>query len=295
MDEEPEVEPTTAVADIAAQAKEDARGSGRAWAARDIDRAADALQSEGGKRDFVGGLVADAFLGQNAAAMVEAAPFEAASSSILDQPILVVFQSAKAVELADEYHYALPDGTELALGKQTNQGMGRKLLRLASNLDSKLKTVIEVAQNGKPVFTMERKGSIGKNTMVITDARGSEVGTVAQTSRGQRRASFALVSAGSTLATMKTGHVEAGQGYDIVGPDGEVLAYVRRVHEGVLARIGKSAFSEPDNYVLRMARKLDDPLRTLVVATPMAVDSAVNQDRAGIGLGDVGRALRRFT
>ena len=280
--------------DAAADAKDEARRSGRAWQARDIDRTTEALQSEGGVQDLVGEVVSDAFLGQRAGAMVEDPPFEASSSSILDQPIVVVYQEAKFVEVSDEYHYALADGTDVALGTQTNQGLGRKLLRVASKLDSKMKSVVEVVQDGQPVFTMERKGSVGKNTMVITDAGGDVVGEVKQTKRGRKRGTFELIAGGETLATMQAGHVRTSPGYDIVAPDGDVVAYVRRFHEGVLKSVGKAGFSKADSYVLRFARQLEDPLRTLIVATPMSVDSAVNQDRDGMDQTDVKRMLRPF-
>lgn len=282
------------ISDAAADAKEKARTSGKAWQARDIDRTTEALQTEGGVADLMGEVVSGAFLGQDASTMVEDPPFDAASPSILDQPILVVYQEAKFVEVSDEYHYALPDGTNVALGKQTNQGAAHKLLRMTSSLGSKLKSVVEVTQDGAAVFTMERKGSVGKNTMVISDAGGSEIGQVKQTKRGSKRASFELIARGTTLATMQTGHSGRTQGYDIVAPDGEVLAYVRRLAVGALQSIGKAQFSQPDNYVVRFSRRLDDPIRTLVVATPMSVDSAVDQDRDGMDLGDVKRMFRRF-
>ena len=94
---------------------------------------------------------------------------------------------------------------------------------------------------------------------------------------------------------MQTGRVHAGSGYDIVGPDGELIAWVRRLHTGVLDAVGSAFKSSPDNYALRLATRLEDPLRTLVIATPMSVDSAINQDDSGMGLGDVSRTLRRLT
>lgn len=269
--------------------------SGQAWQEREMRMAQDVATGEESMSDVGGKLVSDAFTGQKADEILGDPPFEAASSSILDQPLLVVYQDPQFVELSDKYHYARPDGTELALGEQTNQGVARKALRAVSSLDSLMKTVVEVTQDGQKVFAMERKGSVGKNTMVITDAEGREVGEVRQTKRGPRRASFALIAGGQELATMQTGRLNAGQGYDIVGPDGELIAYVRRLFEGVLKNIARGMKSSADNYALRVARPLTDPLRTLVVATPMSVDSAINQRDDGFKLRDLRRAVRRFT
>ena len=158
-----------------------------------------------------------------------------------------------------------------------------------------MKTVIDVSQNGETVFEMERKGSIGKNTMVIRDSAGNEVGEVKQTKRGPNRASFELIAGGQTVASRQTGRLRAGGGFDITDLAGEVVAWVRRLHVGVIGNIGSRYKSSPDNYALRLARPLDDPLRTLVVATPMSVDSAINQRDDGLDLKDVRRVIRRFT
>ena len=275
---------------------EDQKRSGEAWQERETRMAADAVAGgKEGMRDFGGKMVGEAFQGQDAAEILAEPAFDPASTSVLDQPVLLVYQEAQFVSLNDKYHYALPDGTELAIGEQTNQGLARKAMRLVSKLDSAMKTVIEVTQGGEKVFEMERKGSVGKNTMVIRDAHGSEVGEVKQTKRGTKRASFELRVGGSTLASMQTGRLHAGTGYDIVGSDGELIAWVRRLHTGVLDAVGSAFKSSPDNYALRLAKRLDDPLRTLVIAAPMSVDSAINQHDSGMALGDVSRTLRRLT
>jgi hypothetical protein len=281
----------------AAEAKaEEQRTSGKAWQERESQMVVDAVSGDGVDLAALGGkMVNDAFTGQDAAELLGKPAFEASSSRLLEQPLIVVSQDAQFVALNDKYSYGLPDGTELALGEQTNQGVARKALRFVSNLDSKMKTIIEVSQDGETVFEMERKGSIGKNTMVIRDASGNEVGEVKQTKRGSNRASFDLNAGGQTLASMQTGRVRAGGGFDIIDPAGDLVAWVRRLHVGVIGNIGARYKSSPDNYALRMARPLEDPLRTLVVATPMSVDSALNRRDDGLDLRDVKRVIRRFT
>lgn len=287
---------TDAIREAAEEHAEKQRTSGRAWQERESQMVVDAVSGDGADLAALGGkMVSDAFTGQAAADILGAPAFEAPSTNLLDQPLIVVSQDAQFVAMNDKYSYGLPDGAEIALGEQTNQGMARKALRFVSNLDSKMKTVIDVTQDGETVFEMERKGSIGKNTMVIRDGSGDEIGEVKQTKRGPNRASFELIAGGQTLASMQTGRLRAGGGFDITDPNGDVVAWVRRLHVGVIGNIGSRYKSSPDNYALRMARPLDDPLRTLVVATPMSVDSAINQRDDGLDLKDVKRVIRRFT
>lgn len=284
------------IREAAEEQAEKQRTSGRAWQERESQMVVDAVSGDGADLAALGGkMVSDAFTGQDAADILGAPAFDPPSGDLLDQPLIVISQDAQFVALNDKYSYGLPDGTEIALGEQTNQGMARKALRFVSNLDSKMKTVVEVTQDGATVFEMERKGSIGKNTMVIRDGAGTEVGEVKQTKRGPNRASFELIAAGRTLASMQTGRLRAGGGFDVIDPAGEVVAWVRRLHVGVLGNVGSRYQSSPDNYALRMARPLEDPLRTLVVATPMSVDSAINQRDDGLDLKDVKRVIRRFT
>jgi hypothetical protein len=262
-----------------------------AWQAKEKDQVESVLRGDASAGEVMGELVAEAFTGQDADRILGEAAFSAPSPSLLDQPLLVVFQPPKLIATSDTYTYALPDGTELAVGEQTNQGLGRKLLRMTSNLDSRLKTIVEVTHDGAKVFSMERKGALGKNTMVIRDSQDGVVGEVKQTKR-DRRARFALVANGETLATADVGRLRPGSGFDIVDAEGAVIAFVRRLHEGAFKSMGRWAMDSPDNYVLRVAKPLEDPLRTLVVATPMSVDSAVNQDDEGLDIGKVIRRLR---
>lgn len=278
---------------------EKAKASGKAWQEQDMRRAADAATSDdvgGAMKDVMATAMTEALTGQDAERILGSPAFEAATDSILDQPLLVISQDAKFVSLSDEYQYGLPDGTELGMGVQTNQNLARKALRFVSNLDDKLKTVVEVTQNGQRVFEMERTGAFGRNTMVIRDADGAEVGEIKQTSFSDHKGRFDIRSAsGEVLSSFEARRIRTSGGFDITTPGGELLAWVRRLHVGAFANIGQRYKSRPDNYVLRMAQRLDDPLRTLVVATPMAVDSAVNQRDDGLDLKDIKRTIRRFT
>ena len=42
-------------------------------------------------------------------------------------------------------------------------------------------------------------------------------------------------------------------------------------------------FTTADNYVLQIHRPLEDPLRSLVVASAVSVDLALKQDSRGLG------------
>jgi hypothetical protein len=59
----------------------------------------------------------------------------------------------------------------------------------------------------------------------------------------------------------------ASQDDELLEPDGDL-------------RMG---FTKGDNYVVQIHRSLDEPLRSLVIAAALAVDTALKQDNQGVG------------
>jgi hypothetical protein len=47
--------------------------------------------------------------------------------------------------------------------------------------------------------------------------------------------------------------------------------------------LAKTVFTTADNYVVQIHRPLEEPLRSLVIAAGLAVDTALKQDARGIG------------
>ena len=57
------------------------------------------------------------------------------------------------------------------------------------------------------------------------------------------------------------------------------VARITKTFEGV----AKTLFTTADNYVLQVHRPLEEPLRSLVVASALTVDTALKQDNRGLG------------
>ena len=60
---------------------------------------------------------------------------------------------------------------------------------------------------------------------------------------------------------------------------GNEVARITKTWEG----FAKTAFTTADNFVVQIHRPLEEPLRTLVVASSLAVDTALKQDDRGFG------------
>jgi hypothetical protein len=57
------------------------------------------------------------------------------------------------------------------------------------------------------------------------------------------------------------------------------VARITKTWEG----LGKTLFTTADNFVVQIHRPLEEPLRSLVIASSLAVDVALKQDNRGFG------------
>ena len=60
---------------------------------------------------------------------------------------------------------------------------------------------------------------------------------------------------------------------------GNEVARITKTWEG----LAKTMFTSADNYVLQIHRPLEEPMRSLVVASAVSVDLALKQDSRGLG------------
>ncbi len=67
--------------------------------------------------------------------------------------------------------------------------------------------------------------------------------------------------------------------FNVQDAHGVEVARITKTFEGIL----KTAFTTADNYVLQIHRPLEDPMRSLVVASAVSVDLALKQDSRGLG------------
>ncbi len=67
--------------------------------------------------------------------------------------------------------------------------------------------------------------------------------------------------------------------FNIADEGGTEVARMTKTWEG----LAKTMFTTADNYVVQIHRPLDEPLRSLVLASALGVDTALKQDARGFG------------
>lgn len=214
--------------------------------------------------------------GKYRSANVANAAFEG-SGSIFDEPILVVNQKAKIIELNNQYGVFNKDGQRIATVNQTGQNAVKKAVRLLTSLDQFLTHRLEITDNnGRVLLRLTRPGKVFKSTVVVSDGNDQEIGRIVQQNVfGKIR--FSLESGGHTYGSINAENWRAWN-FRIEDHTGQEVARITKTFEG----IAKTIFTTADNYVVQLHGRLPQPLLSLVVAASLAVDTALKQDDRGL-------------
>jgi uncharacterized protein YxjI len=196
--------------------------------------------------------------------------------TLFTEPILVVNQKTKLIELTNEYSVFDATGKQLGTVRQTGQSTLRKAARLLTSLDQFLTHTLEIADaSGAVQLKLTRPAKVFRSTIVVHRADGTEVGRVVQENViGKMR--FGLEAGGRRLGGIQGENWRAWN-FAIADETGAEVARITKTWEG----LARTLFTTADHYVLQLHRQLDDPLRSLVVASALCVDTALKQDKRG--------------
>lgn len=212
---------------------------------------------------------------QAAKATGQAAPGNT-GSDLLSQPILVVNQKVKLIELNNEY--AIYDGAGNQIGgiRQIGQNAFKKLVRFVGGIDQFFTHQLEIVDlAGSRIMHIKRPGKIFKSKFEITGPNGEAIGRIVQENLfGKIR--FALESNGQKIGSINAENWRAWN-FAIRDHSDNEVARISKTWEG----LAKTMFTSADNYVVQVHSPLAEPLRSLVVASAVSVDTALKQDSRG--------------
>ncbi|MFD4659851.1 LURP-one-related/scramblase family protein [Kitasatospora sp. NPDC058444] len=205
-------------------------------------------------------------------------PVYGGGGTLFSEPVLVVNQKAKLIELTNEYAVFDQQGASLGSVVQVGQSSLRKVLRLLSSIDQYLTHKLEIRDaHGTPVLLLTRPAKIIKSRVIVQRPDGQEVGQIIQ-QNVIGKINFALEVGGRKVGAIKAENWRAWN-FSIVDETDTEVARITKTWEG----LAKTMFTTADNYVLQIHRPLPDPLISLVVATALTVDTALKQDARGLG------------
>ncbi len=201
-------------------------------------------------------------------------PVAGGGGTLFTEPVLVINQKAKLIEMANEYAVYDQHGRQLGSVVQVGQSGLQKALRVLSKLDALMTTKLEIRDAyGRPVLRMTRPGTMWKSKVHIERGDGMPIGEIRQENiLGKAR--FAFEVGGQPVGALLAQNLRA---WDFVVNDAQEqqIGTISKTFAGV----AKAMFSTADNYVLQLHRPLTDPLASMVVASALTIDTVINQQQ----------------
>lgn len=200
------------------------------------------------------------------------------SGHILDEPILVVNQKTKIIELTNEYAVFDQGGNQLGSVVEVGQSGLKKAVRFLSSYDQFFTHRLEVRDNsGQVLLQLTRPAKVFKSKVLVTYGNGQPVGEIVQENV------FGKIHFGLMVNGQKIGSINAENwrawNFSIQDGGGNEVARITKTWEG----FARTLFTTADNYVVQIHQRLQDPLRAMVVASAVTVDTALKQDSRGLG------------
>ena len=205
-------------------------------------------------------------------------PVPGGQGTLFTEPILVVNQKKKLIEIVNEYAVFDQTGKQIGAIREVGQTMAKKALRVLTSLDQFLTHRLEIVDmTGAVQLTVTRPAKVMKSTVIVNNPAGVEIGRIVQDNVfGKIR--FSLQSGGHTYGSINAENWRAWN-FNIQDQAGKEIARITKTWEGLMATM----FTTADNYVLQIHQPLEEPLRSLVVASALTVDTALKQDSRGFG------------
>jgi uncharacterized protein YxjI len=198
--------------------------------------------------------------------------------TVFTEPVLVVNQKAKLIEVNNEYAIYDANGRQLGAVRQVGQSMLKKAARVLTSYDQFMTHKLQVVDmGGNVVLAITRPAKMFKSRVIVNDAVGREIGQVVQ-QNVIGKINFALESGGATVGSIRGENWRAWN-FSIRDHTDTEVARITKTWEG----LAKTMFTTADNYVVQIHRPLEEPLRSLVVASALSVDTALKQDKRGLG------------
>lgn len=206
-----------------------------------------------------------------------------ASADLLDRQTVVVNQKRKLIEVNSEYAVYDRDGHQIGAVRQVGQSKAKKVIRFLGSLDQFFTHKLQVVdQNNHVVLGLTRPAKFIKSRIEVVDGAGQPVGVIRQ-----ENVFFKIRFGIEDASGRKLGQIRAENwrawNFAIVDDADQEIARITKTFEGVLTTL----FTTADNYVVQIHRQLDDPMRQLVFAAALSVDTALKQDSRGFSPLDV--------
>lgn len=196
------------------------------------------------------------------------------SVGLLAEPMLVINQKLKLIELKNEFKIFDQHGQQVGAAIQARQSPLAFLARIFSDLDVALPMTLEVRdRSGGLALTLHKPWF--RMACSVTRGDGMELGTIRKRIR-LGKARFSLLDPGGRDIGEVRAHNWRAKDFSVLDASGQELARVNKKWAGL-----RELFTDADNYVIQLNPAAPDPMRGLAVASVLAIDTVMKQKDSG--------------
>lgn len=193
--------------------------------------------------------------------------------TIFSEPILVVNQKAKLIEVNNEYSVFDQNGQQLASVVQVGQSAIKKAIRFLGKYDQYMTHKLEIRDgHGRVLMQVTRPAKLLKSRVIVERGDGMPLGEIVQQNVMGKK-TFSMMANGQEIGQIR-GEDWFSFELGLFDNANNPIARITKTWEG----FGKAIFTTADNYVLQIHRQLQEPLLSMVVASALTVDLAIHQD-----------------
>jgi uncharacterized protein YxjI len=196
--------------------------------------------------------------------------------ALFRESVIVVNQKTKLIELTNEYMVYDQQGNHIGGVAEVGQSALKVAARFVSSIDQFLTHNYEIRDaNEQPLMVLVRPRKIVKSKFKLTRPDGTPIGEIAQ-KNALGKIKFVLRADGKDVGMIKAENYRAWN-FHIVDGAGTEVGRITKTWEG----LAKTLFTTADNYMVQFDHTLEDPLRSLVIAAALCIDTALKQDDRG--------------
>jgi uncharacterized protein YxjI len=201
----------------------------------------------------------------------------ASGGTLFTEPILVVNQKAKLIELNNQFGIFNKDGQQVGAVNETGQSTAKKAVRLLTSYDQFLTHRYDVADaQGNVQLRLTRPAKLMKSSIIVSDGNDNELGKIKQ-DNVFGKIHFSLIAGEYTYGSINAENWRAWN-FRIEDHTGKEVARITKTFEG----FAKTIFTTADNYVVQIHEQIPQPLLSLVIAAAVSIDTALKQDSRGL-------------
>jgi uncharacterized protein YxjI len=197
---------------------------------------------------------------------------QTAPSRLLAHSRFVVDQKAKLIELRNEYRIYDEQGNQIGSVMQVGQSILTRVLRALTKIDSLLSVKLEIREaNGTVALLLHKPGM--RITCTVSQPNGTAIGHIAAKIRLGKARMVMSDPMGNALGEVRAENLRAWN-FDVKDANGRSIARVDKKWAGA-----RELFTTADKYRVELDPNLTDPLRSLVLASCLAIDTLLKQQK----------------